>query len=441
MEITRPDGAEEIARLTAELPAGLAGSLKGVPVCSEAQAGAGACPAATRVGTVGASVGAGPAPVPLTGTVSLTGPAEGGFAGLAIAIAARVGPVDLGTVVVRAGIALRPDGGLTVRTSRMPALVGGVPVSIRSLALTFNRPGFIINSSSCAPQQVRAVLEGTGGTTAAVSAPYQASDCRGLRFAPKLAATVGARGKTRKGAYAPLRAAITVPAGQAATAMADVALPTAIGLDLRKLSRACSPGDFAANRCRATSRIGSATATTPLLDGALTSPVTLAVAKAGELPGLALRLSGSVSLPLFGKVDAFRRDRKIHNAFAGIPAVPLARFELAFKGGRNSPLQLKRDVCRGRRQTVVARLTGHNGAVANLRARLKIAGCPPVVTLKRRSLRVTRGRDGAAIRTVKLGTKRVKAKQRVRLRAGRRYRVTVTDRAGQTWRVRVRVRR
>ena len=135
---------------------------------------------------------------------------------------------------------------------------------------------------------------------------------------------------------------------------------------------------------------------------------------AGELPGLALQLTGPVSLPLFGKVDIFRGDGKIHNTFAGIPDVPLERFDLKFTTA--SPLKTTRDVCHGPRQTVTGKLTGHNGKVANLRAPLKVAGCPPVVTLKRRSLRVKPGRDGAAIRTVKLGSKRVKPPARARAR-------------------------
>ena len=102
MEITRPDGSPDITRVTTALPPGLAGSLKGVPVCAEAQANAGTCPEDTRVGRVSALAGAGGAPVALAGTVSLTGPFDGGLAGLAIAIPGRVGPVDLGTVIVRA---------------------------------------------------------------------------------------------------------------------------------------------------------------------------------------------------------------------------------------------------------------------------------------------------------------------------------------------------
>ena len=103
-----------------------------MPVCAEAQdAAAGACPAETRVGSVKRSPAAATRRSRSAAPCSLTGPVDGGLAGLAIAIPGKVGPVDLGTVVVRASIALRADGGLTVRTRPLPRLVGGVPVSIR----------------------------------------------------------------------------------------------------------------------------------------------------------------------------------------------------------------------------------------------------------------------------------------------------------------------
>ncbi len=435
MEITRPDGAPDITRVTTALPPGLAGSLKGVPVCPEAQANAGTCPAETRVGRVSALAGAGDAPVALAGTVSLTGPFGGGLAGLAIAIPGRVGPVDLGTVIVRASIVLRPDGGLSVTTTpdagagrRRPGLDPPARVHVRParvhperLELRRRRPW-----PPCSRRQTAARRR---------SRPrIRRRTAPACPFAPRLEATIGVRGKTAEGKFAPLHAVITVPAGQAATATAEVDLPRAVGIDLARLGKACPPG---VATCPASARIGSAVATTPLLAAPLTSPVTLAVPTAGELPGLALQLTGPVSLPLFGKVDLFRGDNKIHNTFAGIPDVPLERFDLKFTTA--SPLKTTRDVCHGARQTVTGKLTGHNGKVANLRAPLKVAGCPPVVTLKRRSIRVKPGRDGAAIRTVKLGSKRVK--QRVNVRAGKRYRVTVVDRAKQTWKLTVRARR
>ena len=448
LAISRPDGTQDIARVTTQLPPGLAGSLKGVPVCSDAAADAGACPAATRVGTVSALAGSGDAPAALSGTVSLTGPTDGGLAGLAIAIPAKVGPVDLGTVAVRAGIALRPDGGLTVRTRPLPRIVGGVPVSIRQLTLTFDRPGFILNSSSCAAQRVTAVLDGADGGSATVSAPYQATDCAGLRFSPQLHASIGARGMTRAGAHPPIRTVITVPAGQAATALANVDLPAGLNVDLQRLSRACPEAAYAANACPASSQIGTATASTPLLAASLSGPVHLAVAKAGELPGLDLALSGPVALRLFGTVDP--SGRRIRTAFAGIPDMPLERFELSFSA--NGPLRLGRDVCTGARQTVSAQFTGHNGTVANVSAPLHVDGCPPVASLIRRghrfTLRVAAGRDAPAIKraTLRLPNGRTLALTRsttFRLagRPGRRaFHLTVTDAAGQTWRLSLRAR-
>ncbi len=429
LDVSRPDGSEDIARVTTELPPGLAGSLKGVPVCSDAAANAGVCPANTRVGSVSATAGSGDAPVALNGTVSLTGPTDGGLAGLAIAIPGKVGPVDLGTVVVRASISLRADGGLTVRTSPLPRLVGGVPVSIRQLALTLDRPGFILNASSCAPQQVRAILDGADGSSATVTAPYQATDCAGLKFSPRLEATAGARGKTGKGAAAPLRAVITVPAGQSSTAVATVTLPKAIVTDITRLGRACKPEAFAAGACPASSHIGSAVATTPLLPVPLTSPVTLALPPGSGLPSLALTLTGPVSLPLLGAIGL--DGGVIRNSFSGIPDVPLERFELTFDS--TSPLLLSRDVCHGPRQKVTGAFTGHNGAVAKVSAPLKIAGCPPVVALKRRgsrvTLRVRPGRDAPKIKRATFNGRRVKT---LRTRA-HRFRVVVRDASGASW--------
>ena len=290
-----------------------------MPVCGDAAAAAGACPEASRVGSVSSLAGTGDAPVSLSGGVYLTGAYDGGFAGLAIVIPGKVGPVDLGTVIVRGSIALRADGGLTVRTTPLPRLIGGVPVSIRQLALSFDRPGFILNASSCSLKAVRAVLEGVDGATATVEAPYQATDCAGLPFSPRIEATVGKRGATAAGKAPPLRVTVLVPEGQAATAVANVGLPAAIGIDLKRLAKACSQAAFSANACPATSRIGSATATSPLLPTALTSPVTFAVTQPNSLPGLALSLTGAVTLPLFGEVGLPGNDGVLHNSFGGHP--------------------------------------------------------------------------------------------------------------------------
>ena len=176
-----------------------------------------------------------------------------------------------------------------------------------------------------------------------------------------------------------------------------------------------------------------------------------------------MTLRGPVTLPLFGNVGLPGADGVIHNTFAGIPDVPLGRFELAFKGGTGAPLKLSRDVCRGRRQSVRAQFTAHNGADVTVSAPLRVDGCPPVASLKRRghrlSLRLTRGRDAAALkratlklptglgrvrarglkgRTLKLSTKRTVTLRVAKLPRKRAFRLSVRDASNQTWRLVVR---
>ena len=439
MTVSRSDADENLTRVTTNLPPGLAGSLKGVPVCPDANADGGTCPAASNVGTVSALAGTGGAPVPLSGTVSLTGPTDGGLAGLAIALPGKVGPVDLGTVAIRAAIVLRPDGGLTVKTRPIPQIVGGVPVAIRRLTLTLDRPGFILNASSCAAQAITANLEGAQGATTTVSAPYAATDCAGLPFLPKLEATIGKRGATGKGAYPPLSTVVTVPSGNSSTALAAVTLPSQLGADLKRLGSACPAANYAAGTCPKTSAIGTTSASTPLLPNALSGPVNLAVNSAGSL-GLGLTLAGGgVSLPLFGAITPATR---LVTSFSGIPDVPLERFALSFTGGKSSPLKLNHDACTGNRLKAGAAFTGHNGVKKTVSATFKVIGCPPIVSVKRHghryTIRVTPGRDGAKIKKTSLTKPRKLSFKRTKtltFTKKPKLRLTVKDAAGQTWKV------
>jgi hypothetical protein len=394
MTIARPDGDQGLRRVTALLPPGLAGGINGIAICPEAAANAGTCAEASRLGSVSALVGTGGAPVPLTGRVYLTGPVDGSLIGMAIVIPGTVGPVDLGTVVTRAGIALRPaDGGLTVRTRPLPRIVGGVPITIRELSLRLDRPGFITNASSCAAQTVRTVLEGTGGATATPSAPYRATDCAGLPFRPRVEASVSA------GARPGLHTVITVPRGNAATASARVSLPRGFTIDTDALQRTCTLPQQPA--CPASSQVGRALARSPLLPVPLSGPVFLAQLPGQVLPGLRMALSGPVSLTLAGTVSG----PGIKTEFAGIPDVPLERFELWFDA--DDSLRSQTDLCRGRLPRLTAELTGHNGATAKLATPMTVTGCTkPAATLtlhgRRLKLRVDAVRGGPALERVRL---------------------------------------
>ena len=69
LQVTRADGEQNISRIDATLPEGLLAKLAGVPLCGDAQAAGGDCPASSQVGTttVGAGVGSEPLYVPQPG--------------------------------------------------------------------------------------------------------------------------------------------------------------------------------------------------------------------------------------------------------------------------------------------------------------------------------------------------------------------------------------
>ncbi len=112
LRIERRDGEQEITGFSTQLPPGLTGNLSGIPFCSEAdiaharaQTGAEAeaapaCPAASQIGTTIAEAGVGTVLAQTPGKLYLAGPFEGAPFSVLNITSAKVGPFDLGTVVV-----------------------------------------------------------------------------------------------------------------------------------------------------------------------------------------------------------------------------------------------------------------------------------------------------------------------------------------------------
>jgi hypothetical protein len=362
VRIDRPDRQARLLRSTVSLPPGLAGRLGAVPPCAVAQARAAACSEASRVGSASVVVGNGSAPLTLAARVYFTPGFDGSVAGLAIVVPAKVGPIDLGTVVTMAKLRLRPnDAGIDVETEDLPQIVDGIPTPYRSIVLTIDRPGFMLNPTSCAAQTVHGAFAAVGGLTAAADTSYQATACNRLPYSPKLTATVGTAGQTGKGVKPQLTTVVAQDPGEANSRHVEVTLPDGLGANPAGLARACPVEQLEANACPPSAVVGSVRADTPLLPAPLQGPVLIVKPKGGVLPELSLELHGPINLRLRATVG-FGPHGRLKTVFDGIPDVPLSRLALTLSGGKDGILTAGRDLCGSSVPTFDALFQSHSGA-------------------------------------------------------------------------------
>ncbi len=361
VHIARPDRQSRLLRSTISLPPGLAGRLGSVPACPLATARAAACGEVSRVGSARVVVGSGTSPLALGARVYLTPGYDGAVAGLAIVVPAKVGPIDLGTVVTLAKLRLRPgDAGIDVETEDLPQIVDGVPTAYRAIDLTIDRAGFMLNPTACGPLGVHGAFAAVGGATAGADATYQATGCDKLPYAPKLAARLGARGLTAAKSNPPLTTIVTQLDGEANSRHVEVTLPDGIGANAAGLARACPVAQLDANACPKSAVVGSVRADTPLLPAPLQGPVLIVKPQSGPLPELVLDLRGPINLRLRASVGFGPRGR-LKTVFDGIPDVPLSRLALTLDGGKSGILTTSRNLCAGIAPTFDALFAAHAG--------------------------------------------------------------------------------
>lgn len=368
--VARGDGDQELAGIALDLPSGLLGDLGSVPVCPEDRAAAGTCGPESRVGSTTVRAGSGPRPFPLTGTVSLGGPYRGAPFSLSIAVPAKAGPLDLGLVVVRSPLVVdAASARVSAPVDPLPTIVGGVPLKLRSVAVTLDRPRFTFNATDCTPKVVAATVTGTGGAVVRPQARYQADGCARLKLAPSLKLGLSGRADLRKGRNPKLAAALGQTFGQAAMRSVRVTLPLVSSLEPENAKALCTPAQDAAGACPAASIVGRATARTRTLHEPVSGPVyfvegtrrTAEGRVVKTLPKLLLKLRGDgVGLDLRADTAVDGRGRLV-TTFGAVPDVPITDFRLEIDGGRNGILTTTADPCRTDR-TATVRFDGHNGA-------------------------------------------------------------------------------
>jgi hypothetical protein len=376
LTLSRQDTDQELSSITATLPPGLLAAVGTVPLCPDANANAGTCPAASQVGTATVGSGAGPLPLFLSGPVYLTGPYNGGAYGLAEAIPAIAGPYDLGTVVVRQSLAIDPsDAHVTAVSDPFPTILDGVPLRIKTVNLTLNRPNFIVNPTSCSPMSITGAITSVGGAVANVSSPFQVGSCQSLPFFPSLGIKLTGKGQTTSGKHPTLTATLKQDGGQANIASAKVTLPLSLALDPKNSSVVCPYAVAQAVHggavgCPANTIVGSATAISPLLSKPLTAGVYLVQGirfnKAGQqirtLPSLLVPLRGQIALDLRAQTSVNGRGQLV-TTFPAVPDAAVSNFDLTINGGSKGILVITgrgKNICKAP-QIGNASLAGHSG--------------------------------------------------------------------------------
>ena len=374
LKFGRGDRDKRIGKVTFRLPRGLIGNLalRGLTQCSLADAGNGACAAASKVGSATVEAGSGPAPVTLGGSVFLTAPrVSGDPAGLSVLVPARIGPVDLGNVIVPVRLQLRSNGGLNA-TADIPQFQDGVPISPRLTSVTIDRAGFMRNPTGCDRRRSSGLFDGVGGGSVTTHAAFTLADCKSLGFSPRFAIKVGARGKTGAGAHPPLTTTITQPNGQAGISWVHVLLPRALPSNSVGLDQACSQSAFDAGRCGRRAKIATAKATSPFVTRSLSGPVYL-VKQERRLPKLVVQLRGPLSIDLTGQIK-IGSGNKIATTFGTVPDLPVTRFRLSFHSGRFGIVGANTNLCRGK-LFAPTDFNGQNGKKSNQRPQITVNGC------------------------------------------------------------------
>jgi hypothetical protein len=397
----RSDTDQEVSGLSVTLPAGLLANLSGVPLCTDAQVheaetGSGGCPQASQVGTVQTGVGPGPDSLFVAGQAYLTGPYNGGPYGLAVVVPALAGPFNFGTVVVRQSLRIDPTTArVTDVSDAFPTIIDGIPLRLRRVDLTLDRPNFTFNPTNCSklgfagsisgsPLGAPRTLNGTvgyatqAGVTSSFTTPFQVTNCSMLGFKPLF--KVSTSGKTSRANGVRLQVKLTYPkapfGSQANIKSVKVNLPKQLPSRLTTLQKACPDAVFNANpaSCPPASRVGAASARTPILSPTLTGPAYFVSHGGEKFPELVIVLSANgITVDLHGETF-ISKTGITSSTFRQVPDVPIGSFELTLPEGKYSALAANGNLCK-RRLKMPTAFTAQNGAVIHQSTPIAVTGC------------------------------------------------------------------
>jgi uncharacterized repeat protein (TIGR01451 family) len=411
IRISRQDGEQEITHFSIKLPPGVIGKLAGVSQCSDAaiaaakarehdgggaeEQAAPSCPATSEVGHTLVEAGVGSVLAQAPGKVYLAGPYHGSAISVVAITAARVGPFDLGTVVVREALRVNPETGEVFVDSTgsdpLPHIIQGIPTHLRTIRIYMDRPEFVLNPTSCEPTSTASTVLGSGldfvsaadDVPFVATSPFQAADCAALPFRPKL--TLKLKGSTKRGGNPALHAHLAMHGiGEAGLAYAQTSLPPTEFLDNAHIGTVCTrvvfkEGAVEGEKCPPGSLIGHAKAVTPLLSEPLEGPIYLRSNPERELPDIAAALHAQeINVVAVGHTES-AKGGGLRNTFEVVPDAPITSVDIDLFGGKrglleNAPPGNANSICQAKTHATV-KLRGHNGKQLDSRVPLQATGC------------------------------------------------------------------
>jgi hypothetical protein len=366
IKLDRDDGDQFLGDLNFRMPPGFTGDLGGIGYCPDsaiaaaaersgrAEQGNPSCPASSLVGTSNVAAGPGSHPFHAIGRLYLAGPLKGAPLSLAAITPALAGPYDYGNVVVRVALNVNP---LTAQVSaiseRMPQIIGGVPIRMRSIQVNIDRDHFTINPTNCSNFSVDSQGVGDQGTVTDFSSPFHAVNCATLNFKPRMTVRqIGKKKDTRRSKNPRLQFDLYTRPGDANLKSLSVTLPKAFQIDQRHLGNICSRAQLEREHCAGRQAMGTARVDTPLLDQPLQGPA-YAVSGFGKLPRLVFILGGQVTL--MPQAESFSvNNGHLKTIVPVVPDAPVGHFRLTLLGGSKGYLVNSHDLCRSAGKIVVA---------------------------------------------------------------------------------------
>jgi hypothetical protein len=382
---SNPD-TDDIKSLNVVLPQGLVGDPGSAGRCSQSAFTSDTCPADAKVGVTTVTATVLGSSMDSAGDVYSLAPVGSEPARLGIVVRPVLVGMPLEKIFLQSPVTTGPETnfGLSTTFDNLPRKSGGIDIRTDRLKLTLfgavAHGPFVSNPTSCRPAIANTTItsyDAPGSSSA--SGGFTPTGCERLAFAPQLVGSVVTTAGATPSKPVGVQTTIVLPPGQANLRTAVVRLPRTLSSNTAVLSKACTLEQQAsAAGCPDSSRVGSARTVSPLLAAPLGGKVFLAATTTG-LPKLLVVFTGALALKLDGTVDI---SNGVATTFAGLPDVPLSRFDLTLD--RSSGLLTSDvDLCSpGGAVVAQATLTAQSGRVLNLNAPLPSTGCGPAAKPK-----------------------------------------------------------